>query len=187
MSHRKLAAATVALTLLAGCQQASKQVSTVVDKTVGAGASTSSLSPADAEFVLRVADGGNAELALGELAQTNAASAAVKEFGRRMVEEHTRLNQELASLAEQRGLSAPTLPSSINQSVAAALGTRTGAAFDRAYLDEQAAAHQMTLTLFRNAADNADDQALRAFARSHVGIIQQHLDRAQTLSRRVEG
>ena len=186
MSHRKLAAATVALALLAGCQQASKQVSTVVDKTVGSGASTSSLSPADAEFVLRVADGGNAELALGELAQTNAASAEVKKFGQRMIEEHTRLNQELASLAEQRGLSAPKMPSSIDQSVAAALGTRTGAAFDRAYLDEQIAAHQMTLTLFRHAAENADDQALRAFAQNHVKTIQQHLNQAQTLRRRAE-
>jgi putative membrane protein len=100
-----------------------------------------------------------------------------------MIEEHTRLNQELASLAEMRGLSVPKLPSSIGQSVAAALGTRTGAAFDRAYLDEQVAAHQMTLSLFRHAAENADDQALRAFAQSHVRTIQQHLNEAQTLGR----
>jgi putative membrane protein len=183
MFHHKLAGTMVVLALLPGCQQASRHVSTAVDRTVGSGASTSSLSPADAEFVLRVADGSNAEIALGELAQTNAASAEVKRFGQRMIEEHTRLNQELASLAELRGLSVPKLPSSIDQSVAAALGTRTGAAFDRAYLDEQVAAHQMTLSLFRHAAENADDQALRAFAQSHVRTIQQHINEAQTLAR----
>ena len=186
MSHRKLAGVAIVLALVAGCQQASKQVSTAVDRTVGPGASTSSLSPADAEFVLRVADGGNAEIARGELAQTNAASADVKRFGQRMIEEHTRLNQELASLAEQRGLSAPKMPSTIDQSVAAALGTRTGAAFDRAYLAEQVAAHQMTLALFRNAAANADDAALRSFAQNHTKTIQQHLEQAQALVRRVE-
>ncbi len=70
--------------------------------------------------------------------------------------------------------------------MAAALGTRTGAAFDRAYLDQQVVAHQTTLTLFQNAAEDADDQALRTFAQNHVRAIQQHLDQAQTLRRQVE-
>jgi putative membrane protein len=41
------------------------------------------LSPADTEFALRAASGSNAEISLGELAQKNAASPAVKEFGQR--------------------------------------------------------------------------------------------------------
>ncbi len=180
MPRAKLIAGALALGFLAaGCQQAN----TALDRTIGPGASTSSLTPADAEFVLRAADSSNAEIALGELAQQNASSASVKEFGADMVTSHTRLNEMLASVATARGLTPPTTPTAPAQAVAAALGTRTGTAFDRAYLEQQVASHDMTRALFRHAARNADEASIRTFAQRHVSEIEEHLERAERLQR----
>ncbi len=182
MSRAKLIASTLALGLVAaGCQQ----TSTAIDRTIGPGASTSSLTPADAEFVLRAADSSNAEIALGELAQENAQSASVKEFGRDMIASHTRLNQQLTQVATRNGLTPPTTPTAPAAAVAAALGTRTGAAFDRAYLAQQVASHDMTLALFRHAARNADDEAIREFAQRHMEEIEEHMEQAESLERAV--
>lgn len=182
MPRAKLAASMLVLGLfVAGCEQTNR----AIDRTIGPGASTSSLTPADAEFVLRAADSSNAEIALGQLAQEKAQSAAVREFGQDMVTSHTRLNQELTQVATQNGLTPPTTPTAPSTAVATALGTRTGAAFDRAYLTQQVAAHDMTLALFRHAAQNAENTAIRSFAQRHADEIEEHLERAQSLLRAV--
>ena len=54
-----------------------------------------------------VAKGGMAEVALGELAVTRAKNEDVKKFGRRMVEDHGKANQELAQLAKNKGVEVP--------------------------------------------------------------------------------
>lgn len=181
LQAKPIVAILVLALLAAGCQRASS----ALDRTIGPGASTSTLTPADAEFVLRAADSSNAEIALGELAQQNAGSAAVKAFAREMVTEHTRLNEELTAMATREGLSPPTTPTAPAAAVAAALDTRTGAAFDRAYLTEQIAAHDMTLALFRHAAENAEDSSIQSFARSHADEIEEHMEEAQRLLRSV--
>jgi putative membrane protein len=181
MPEAKLIVTVLALTLVAACQQASS----AIDRTVGPGASTSTLTPADAEFVLRAADSSNAEIALGELAQENAGSPAVKAFAREMVAEHTRLNEELTAIATREGLSPPSTPTAPAAAVAAALDTRTGAAFDRAYLTQQIAAHDLTLALFRHAAENAEDASVQSFARAHADEIEEHMEEAERLLRGV--
>lgn len=178
MLRARRIAGTLALTLLAAACQ---QTTAALDRTVGPGATTTSLAPADTEFVLRAAESSTAEIALGELAQTNAGSASVREFGADMVTSHTRLNEMLSGVAGARGLTPSTAVAAPSHAVAAALGTRTGAAFDRAYLTQQVAAHDMTLALFRHAARNADDATIRDFAQDHAGEVEEHMERAQRL------
>jgi predicted outer membrane protein len=64
----------------------------------------------DQTFVDEASRGGKMEVELGQLAQRNASSSAVREFGARMVKDHTRLNNELGSVATSIGLTVPTNP-----------------------------------------------------------------------------
>jgi putative membrane protein len=59
--------------------------------------------------------------------------------------------------------------------------TNAGAAFDRVYMQQQVAAHQMALGINRAYAANGDNPALRQAAATAVPVIQQHLSRAQQL------
>jgi putative membrane protein len=141
----------------------------------------SSLVPADLEFVLKAADGGMAEVALGELAQGHAGSDAVKQFAQHMIEDHTKANQELMQIATQRYVQPPTQPSPAAQEVAKTMAAYSGPDFDAVYVAQQVGAHGVQLTLFEHAAEHAETPELREFAKKHAPTVQEHLEAAKEL------
>src|SRR5688572_22529961 len=62
----------------------------------------------DAEFAVEAADAGLLEVQLGTLALTKASSPEVKRFAQMMVDDHTKANNELKALAQQKNISLPT-------------------------------------------------------------------------------
>jgi putative membrane protein len=78
-------------------------------------------SAADRAFASQAADGSFGKVASGELATERAGSPAVREFGRTMVQEHTRMNEELAAVASEKGVTPPTAPDPSRQAVSAQL------------------------------------------------------------------
>src|SRR5688500_12020955 len=64
-----------------------------------------------AGFVMEAGQDGHAEVELGKLAQKNASSGAVKEFGQRMVSDHSKAGAELGAMAKKLGLTPPSGPS----------------------------------------------------------------------------
>src|SRR5205807_9610068 len=69
--------------------------------------SANRLAGADQTFVMKAAQGGMAEVKLGQLAKDHASSNAVKQFGQQMVDDHGKANDELKSLASQKGITLP--------------------------------------------------------------------------------
>src|SRR5579885_2345073 len=61
----------------------------------------------DRNFMKEAAIGGMAEVDLGNLAQQKGQSDQVKQFGARMVQDHTQANNELMSIAGQQGVQLP--------------------------------------------------------------------------------
>lgn len=84
---------TLALTSFAAAQQ-----------TTPSAGGTTTLQRSDRNFITKAAEDNNAEVELGRLAQSKASSDAVKQFGRRMVEDHSSANKELMQLAENKGV-----------------------------------------------------------------------------------
>src|SRR3954470_6176228 len=64
----------------------------------------------DAEFAVKAASGGMMEVELGNLAMTNGSAQSVKDFGRTMVADHTKANDELKSMAASKNISLPSVP-----------------------------------------------------------------------------
>ena len=61
----------------------------------------------DKMFLRKAAEGGIAEVKLGELAVQKASSDDVKAFAQKMVEDHTRMNNDMAQLADSMGVMLP--------------------------------------------------------------------------------
>lgn len=55
----------------------------------------------DQQFVTEAAEGGMLEVKLGELASQKGVSQEVKTFGKTMVTDHTKVNEELKALAQK--------------------------------------------------------------------------------------
>jgi putative membrane protein len=61
------------------------------------------------------------------------------------------------------------------------MGGLSGTAFDRQYVTQQIAEHEVTLALLRGEARSGQDRDVRAFAERHVPVIERHLARLREL------
>lgn len=139
----------------------------------GSGAS-STLTVADQSFLTQAAYGGFGEVAMGTLAQRQASSATVRDLGRRIAADHTQANRDLARLAQAKGVTPPNAPDPGRQAVADALASLQGAAFDRQYLQQQIAEHEVSIALFNAQAQGGTDPDIRAFAAKWLPGLQMH-------------
>jgi putative membrane protein len=177
MQPTRFVAAAAALSTVIGCSS--------MGPTGISGSSSpaaASLTAADANFIAQAAYGGWGEIALGKLAQNQASSPAVREFGAMMVTDHTKANRDLAAIAKAHGISPPTMPDPGRQAVATALDRLSGPAFDRQYVQQQIADHELSMVLFDNEANNTMDPDLRSFARTYAPVIRQHYTMLRSLS-----
>lgn len=159
---------TVALTLIAG-------------GLIPASAMAQQLSPADKVFATKAASGGQAEVTLGRIAAKNAQNPQVRQFGERMVTDHTQANDELMTIAKQESITLPTTPDSKDRSAAERLSNMKGQLFDTNYVRDMVQDHQEDVADFQKEATTGQDPALKAFAQKYLPILQQHLQMAQSL------
>ncbi len=61
----------------------------------------------DAVFAVNIADANMTEIKLGQLAQTYATTAAAKDLGTMMVDDHTKAEAELKAIADSDNISLP--------------------------------------------------------------------------------
>src|SRR5579885_1157926 len=87
----------------------------------------------DDMFAKKAAEGGMAEVELGKLAADKGTSPDVKAFGQRMVDDHTKANDQLKSVASQENIALPTDINAKDKAEKDRLSKLSGAAFDRAY------------------------------------------------------
>jgi putative membrane protein len=140
------------------------------------------LSRADMNFMKEAAIGGMAEVELGKLAQQNAKSDDVKQFGGRMVEDHGAANKDLATLADNKGMALPRQLDAKHAQLRDKLARLRGAEFDRAYMREMTKDHDKDVKAFRHQAQSAADPDLKQFAAKTAGVIEQHDKMAHDLS-----
>lgn len=139
----------------------------------------------DQKFALDAAKGGMMEVELGQLATEKASSQAVKDFGRRMVEDHGKANQQLKQIASQKGISLPRmLPTDMRQE-REKMATLTGAEFDRMYMSHMVKDHEKDVKEFEKQAQKGTDPALRAFAEQTLPTLRQHLELAKSVATQV--
>lgn len=139
------------------------------------------LAPQDRDFLERAAEGSNAEIAIGRLVETRAASPAVKAFGRMMVADHSAINARLAAIATRHRI---VLPSSLGEHQAGydRVVDRRLEDFDREFVKVMNEDHDQARELFRSEASGGYDPALKAFAAETLPTIEAHLTHAKAMA-----
>jgi len=131
---------------------------------------------ADQKFIMEASSGGQFEVASSRLALQKSDSAAVKKFAQRMVDDHTRVNQELDGLLRQRGVVPATDLSLHHEAMIDKLQRLSGAEFDRTYWKQQLLAHEEALAVFEGESRHGQDPNLRTFAGRTLTALTQHRD-----------
>ena len=136
-------------------------------------------SAADATFVTKATQGGMAEIELGRLAQQQASNEKVKQFGRQMETDHSVANDQLTSLATSKGMTIPKSVDPQSQATKGRLSKLSGAAFDRAYLQDMVQDHEQDIAEFQKEASSGTDPDIKNFASQTLPTLQHHLQMAQ--------
>ena len=144
-------------------------------------AAKSQLAGVDDKFVKTAGMDGLAEMKLGALASEKASAEGVKEFGKMMASDHGKANEELKALAAKKGVTIPETLDKKHQQTADKLGKLSGAAFDKAYMNEMVKAHKNAVTLFEGESKNGKDEELKAFAEKTLPTLKTHLEKAEEL------
>ena len=137
--------------------------------------SETKLQRTDRSFVQKAAEGGQAEVELGKLAQGKASSDAVKQFGQRMVTDHGAANQELMQLAQGKGIQIDPKLSSKDAKLKDRLSKLQGAEFDREYVKHMVQDHKADVAEFRKMHSGAVDPNLKAWVDKTLPTLEDHL------------
>jgi putative membrane protein len=117
----------------------------------------------DQQFLRQAASDGLAEVQLGTMASTQAVSLEVQQFGRRMVTDHTKANQELMALAQAKHIGVSQDIDKPHQEAAEKLAKLQGPSFDHAYMKHMVQDHEKAVQLFTTAARESQDADVKAF------------------------
>jgi putative membrane protein len=135
----------------------------------------------DAEFVKMAASGGLHEVEAGKLAATRAKADDVKMFARKMVEDHTKANEELKKAASSAGFSIPDKMNEEHQKHFDMFKEMTGEAFDKAYVKHMVKDHEDAVKLFTRATTEAKNPMLKEFAEKTLPTLKEHQEMVKKL------
>lgn len=137
----------------------------------------------DAAFLKQAAQNGAAEIEASKLAQSKAQRPEVKAFADAMVADHTKVDQELKQLAASKKVELPNGPSVKQKAELKMIDAGDDAKFDDRYAKAFGVkAHEQTIKLFEEAAANATDGDVKAFAQKTLPALQHHLQMAKGIA-----
>lgn len=141
----------------------------------------------DQQFVKNVAADNMAEVELGKLAAQKASREDVKKFAQTMVDDHSKANDELKTLAGSKNITLAQSVDASHQAVHDRLSKLSGAAFDRDYVREMLNGHRKAVAAFKSEATSGKDAEIKAWASKTQPTIEAHLREVETLNRGTVG
>jgi len=137
----------------------------------------------DKKFVKDAALGGMAEVELGKLAQQKGSSDAVKQFGQKMVDDHSKANEQLKQIASQESIKIPDSLDSKHKSRIDKMAKLSGPEFDKAYVKDQVKDHESDVREFQSEAQTGSNANVKEFATKTLPTLQEHLSIVKNLSK----
>ena len=150
---------------------------------LAAHAADNKLPRAEAGFIKKAAASGMMEVELGKLAQAKSSNDAVRQFGKRMEDDHSKANEKLKSLAAAKGVE---LPTDHHKKGMAGLDKKDGVDFDRAYMKHMVGAHKSDVSDFEKIAKSGKDGDVKAFAAETLPTLQEHRKLAEETHQQVK-
>ncbi|PYK59733.1 MAG: hypothetical protein DME43_07915 [Verrucomicrobia bacterium] len=132
------------------------------------------LSSADKAFIKDAAKGGMMEVAMGRVAGKNATNSEVKNFGARMVKDHSQANEDLKAIAKEENVEWPAEKEPGKWKS------------DKDYMDAMVKDHEKDLAAFEKEAKNGSDPKVKSFADKTAKTVREHLEMAKEIDAKLK-
>lgn len=208
LGKRGLLIAALAVSALAGCSTAQKQLPTAsasVDPPPSEVAASSrhqarskhfttsaSASPAKqntAMVLSQIHQTNLTEIALGRIAQDRASMSEVRAYADQLVQDHTNADETVVAMAQKSGMQLQNGVAAHQRAVqekllVQRLKAASGADFDRLFLQQADSDHQKLIRKLQKDREDTSDDELEALIDKMVPIFEQHQELAQILMKK---
>lgn len=124
------------------------------------------------------------EMELSKLALEKSQNPSVKKFAQRMIDDHTKMGDDLKSAVAAAGMKPETIITAVDpshQRMIDNISKQTGTDFDKSYAKAQLKVHDKMVNLFQNYSKKGENAALKDFAAKHLPMILDHQESAKQL------
>ena len=146
-------------------------------------AQTAAVNKRDADFLKMAAEADMTTTHIGKMAEDQGATDGVKDFGKKLAQDHTSDYQQLGELATKTGATIPNGIDKTDDREINILSKSKGKAFDRAFLAHETAAHERLVKAFKEEAEHGENADLKAYANKALPVIEGHLHDVQDLQK----
>lgn len=136
-------------------------------------------------FSKDAAQGGMMEVQLGNIAMKNGGTQAVKAFGKMMVDDHTKINDQLKDLASKKNVDLPAAVSDDQQKDIDKLSKETGKQFDKDYVSMMIKDHKADIDAFKKNEQKISDADYKSFISNALPTLQKHLNAIEALNKKM--
>ena len=145
------------------------------------------LNDSDRVFIDALAAGGMAEVEAGKLASRVTGNTMMRQFGERMIQDHSKTNKQLMDIATAAKVPLPGGPDTEHRTVQQQLEQLHGVAFDVAYARRQVQDHARIVQLLEYEIGSGQNPRLKDFASEALPVVLEHLAMAQRLDAELTG
>lgn len=132
-------------------------------------------------FVAEMTSSNMLEAELGRLASSKATNPQIQQLGQLLLNHHKQLNTQLKQIADLKNLITPTSLKDDHQDAYTSIMEKSGAEFDKAYLDATVENHKETIDQFTEMSEQGQDTEIKNFATKALPTLKAHLTQAETL------
>lgn len=136
------------------------------------------------DFSKEVAQNCMMEVQLGNIAVKNGGTERIKNFGKMMVVDYTKISDDLKYLALKKNVVLPTSTSDEQQKNIDKLSKETGKEFDTDYISMMLTDHKANIAAFKEAENNISDIGYKNFITNALPILQKDLDAIEAINKK---
>lgn len=141
------------------------------------------LPPSDSTFVKKAIRGSNGEIDAAKLALQKSQNQQVKDYAQKMIDDHTKLLDDMHTVAQQNNIKFQDEPTPSAQKLHAKLEKLDGTAFDKAYVDGMVKDHKEDVRDFSQEVNSGKKQDVKDAATKGLPVIKEHLDMIQGIKK----
>jgi putative membrane protein len=133
------------------------------------------ISKTDIDLANKLTKGSMAEIEMGNLAQNKAKNPAVKDFGQRMVKDHTAVMNQVKEWAQKNKVSVSTKISPENQTHMKELAQFSAEDFDKHFIEMMLKDHQKEVSHLQEYTQTAPNTSFKPLVMKTLPILENHL------------